>query len=211
MKLQNSPARLLFVGNSYTFRNDLPGLVAQLAPHRVETRNIVAGGASLRRHINSGAVAAALEAEDWDVVILQEQSTLPVKNASRFAASVRELNALIIAHGARTALYQTWARQNAPESQSVLSESYAELAAELGALLIPVGEVWSNVLETHPALQLFDADGSHPAPLGSYLAACVFTAKLWNLNPQSLTVPAALKISVEQAAVARTSAANCLS
>src|SRR5512135_2633891 len=47
--------RMLFVGNSYTARHDLPALVAQLGaeavpPVPIETQAITAGGASLRRH-----------------------------------------------------------------------------------------------------------------------------------------------------------------
>ncbi len=199
-------SRLLFVGNSYTFRNDLPGLIAQMAPMPLESSSIVAGGASLRRHINSGEVAAALGDSRWDFVVLQEQSTLPLKNAARFGAGVRELDAIIRAHGAKTALYQTWARQNAPDTQDALSAEYANLARELGALLVPVGAAWQNVLRNAPNTPLFDADGSHPSPLGSYLAACVFTAALWQRNPLGLALPDGVTISNEHAALLQNAA-----
>jgi hypothetical protein len=195
----NNISRLLFVGNSYIFRNDLPGLITQMAPCAVESQSIVAGGASLRRHINSGAVITALGESEWDFVVLQEQSTLPLKNAARFGASVRELDELIRAHGARTALYQTWARQNAPESQNALSDEYAKLATELGALLVPVGTAWQDVLQKRPNATLFDPDGSHPTPLGSYLAACVFVATLWKTDPRGLEMPQNLKIDAADA------------
>ena len=44
---------LLFIGNSFTARNDLPGRLAKLAAergHRVTHDLISAGGASLRAH-----------------------------------------------------------------------------------------------------------------------------------------------------------------
>jgi len=197
-------SRLLFVGNSFTFRNDLPGLIAQLAPVPIQTQMIVAGGASLRQHINSGAVQAALDNAPWDRVILQEQSTLPFKSPARFAESVRELDELIRGHGAQTALYQTWARQNAPETQDALSGEYAKMAQELGALLVPVGEAWQAVLREWPEAPLYDADGSHPSPAGSYLAACVFAAALWQKNPIGAPLPEKLKI--EDAARLQTAA-----
>ena len=192
-------SRLLFVGNSFTFRNDLPGLIAQMAPVPIETQMIVSGGASLRQHINSGAVQAALESASWDWVVLQEQSTLPIKSPARFADSVREMHALITAHGAQTALYQTWARKNAPETQNVLSSEYAKLATELGARLVPVGAAWQGVLHEKPDAPLYDTDGSHPSPVGSYLAACVFVAALWAKNPSGAPVPDALKMKSEDA------------
>lgn len=202
----NSPTRLLFIGNSYIFRNDLPGLIACLAPHQIETQSIVAGGASLRRHINSGAVKEALEGAQWDVVILQEQSTLPLKNAVRFHASARELHELIKAHGTKTAFYQTWTRQNAPESQGALSAAYETIARELGALLLPVGDAWQIALKKKSDLPLHDDDGSHPTPLGSYLAACVFAATLWPRDPRGLPLPDGLKITPDDAALVRDAA-----
>ena len=51
------PMKVLFIGNSFTARNDLPGLIARLAEVRgkaLEHRLIQAGGASLRAHWNAG-------------------------------------------------------------------------------------------------------------------------------------------------------------
>lgn len=200
-----SPSRLLFVGNSFTFRNDLPALISQMAPHEIESQMIVAGGASLRNHINSGAIKTAL-AQTWDMVILQEQSTLPIKNTRRFHENVREVQTLIEESGAQTALYQTWARKNVPETQETLSVAYENIAHEIGARLIPVGRAWQAALKMQSDLPLYDADGSHPAPLGSYLAACVFVAKLWDKDARGLLVPDGWKISDENAALVRDAA-----
>src|SRR4029077_21150520 len=81
-----APLNVLFVGNSFTARNDLPGLVAALAaaagkPFRHQL--VQAGGASLRAHWNAGHAARLIERGRFDVVVLQEQSTLPAKNAGR--------------------------------------------------------------------------------------------------------------------------------
>ena len=212
--MNSSAARLLFIGNSFIFRNDLPALIGQMAPHEIETQNIVAGGASLRLHLNSGAIENALDEAKWDIVVLQEQSTLPIKNTKRFHENVREVQQLIEKTGAQTALYQTWARQNAPETQDTLNRAYETIAEEIGALLIPVGAAWQKALampnegqnEMQNDLPLYDADGSHPAPLGSYLAACVFVSKLWNQDARGLLVPEALKLGASHAATVRDAA-----
>jgi len=184
--------RILFIGNSYSARNDLPGLVARLAKERgvvVEHRLISAGGASLRQHLNAGTALAAIAEESYDIVVLQEQSTLPVKNAARMHDSVRDFHAAIEAAGARTALYMTWARSDAPEAQQVLTKAYATIAAELGAELVPVGMVWERFLRTHEHPLLHDDDKSHPAPAGSYLAACVFLISLLGEDPVGIDAP----------------------
>ena len=179
-------ARLLFIGNSFTARNDVPGLLASLAESRgkaLEHRLISAGGASLRMHWNKGEAPREIERTRYDWVVLQEQSTLPVKNARRMHENIRLFDAPIRASGARMALYLTWARAHAPESQAVITDAYTGIAGELGAAVVPVGVAWERVLAKpgHPVLH--DKDGSHPTLAGSYLAACVFLAVLFGENP----------------------------
>jgi hypothetical protein len=182
----------LYVGNSFTGRNNLPMLLARLAEGRgvaVEHRLISAGGASLRQHLNAGTALEAVADGGYDVVVLQEQSTLPGKNAARMHENVRDFHAAIEAAGARTALYMTWARKNAPEMQQAISTAYAGIAAELGATLVPVGMVWERFLRDHDQPVLHDSDGSHPALTGSYLAACVFLIALLQEDPVGLDAP----------------------
>src|SRR5256885_12808708 len=96
---------VLFIGNSFTARNDVPGMIEQLAASRgktLEHRLISAGGASLRMHWNKGAAREAIAGTRYDYVVLQEQSTLPVKNAKRFHENVRQFDEAIRASGART-------------------------------------------------------------------------------------------------------------
>ena len=194
-----TPTRLLFVGNSYTSRNDLPRLVAALAaaaetPRIVETAMIVAGGASLKRHWNRGRVQQALEASPWDHVVLQEQSTLPVKNRVRHHENVRLFVDPIRRRGARMALYVVWARANAPHTQRDLDTAAAEIAAECDASVVPVGAAWASVLRERPDVALFEADGSHPTAAGSYLAACTFAERLLDVRVRGHAVSDRLKL-----------------
>ena len=175
--------RALFIGNSFTARNDLPGLLAQLVcaggKGALECELISGGGASLRTHLNKGAAQTRLQASRWDYVVLQEQSTLPVKNPKRSGENIREFDAIIKATPAHTVLYMTWARQNAPETQAALSETYTEVGRAIGATVVPAGLAWQHCLAAHPEIVLHDKDQSHPNLAGSYLAACTFYATLF--------------------------------
>jgi hypothetical protein len=177
---------VLFIGNSFTQRNNLPGLIAKMAETRgKELRHtlISAGGASLRQHWNAGRAPRAIENGGYDRVVLQEQSTLPIKNAARFAENVRLFDPAIKAAGAETVLYLTWARAHAPESQQALTDAYTAIGAELGATVVPAGEAWRRFLAKHRDPVLHDKDQSHPALAGSYLAACAFYAVLFEESP----------------------------
>ncbi len=200
-----APTRILFIGNSYTSRNALPRLVAALAatahdPGRVDVDAIVAGGASLRRHWNAGKAQQALASTAWDCVVLQEQSTLPVKNSVRYHENVRLFAAEIAKHGASTVLYLTWPRQHAPQSQAAITHAVEAIAEEVGARVVPVGPVWQMAMREDPGLALYVEDGSHPSAAGSYLAACVFFATLFDQRPVGTAVSDRLKLDRNTAA-----------
>jgi hypothetical protein len=182
----DAPLKVLFIGNSFTARNNLPGLIAQLAATQgksMEHRLISAGGASLRMHWNAGQALKAIKEVHYDHVVLQEQSTLPVKNAQRMHENVRLFDEAIKNAGAKMVLYMTWARQHAPETQEAIADAYTSIGRELGATVVPVGLAWQSFLRKHDQPILHDKDQSHPTLAGSYLAACVFLGVLFGESP----------------------------
>jgi len=184
-----SALNILFIGNSFTARNNVPELTAQTAAARgrkLAHSLISAGGASLRMHWNKGEAQRVLAATRFDYVVLQEQSTLPVKNVSRMHENVRLFDDAIRSAGSKTVLYMTWSRQFEPQNQKLITDAYDEIGAELGAIVVPVGVAWQQALAKHPDLNLYDKDGSHPSLAGSYLAACVFFSVLYNENPAGI-------------------------
>src|SRR5262249_24970588 len=165
----SAPLKVLFIGNSFTARNDLPNLIARLAAvrgKRLEHRLVSAGGASLRMHWNTGEAQKAIKEGRYDHVVLQEQSTLPVKNAKRMHENVRLFDAAIKAAGSTTVLYMTWARLSAPESQRAITDAYAGIGRELRATVVPVGLAWQRFLAQHDRPVLHDRDQSHPTLAG---------------------------------------------
>ena len=174
--------RILFIGNSFTTRNDLPGMLDELARHAgitIEHQVISAGGASLRRHFNAGA-SDDIRGGKWDYVILQEQSTLPIKNSARFHENVREYVQAIEDCGAELVLYMTWARKKEPENQKMLADAYYEIGTELGAVVVPAGRAWELMMASHDEPPLHAEDGSHPTVAGTFLAAYTFFATLFD-------------------------------
>jgi hypothetical protein len=191
--------RMLFIGNSYTSRNRLPWLLADMAaaadpPRPVHVDAIVAGGASLRRHWNAGVALQAMDKAGWDYVVLQEQSTLPLKNRERYHDNVRLFAAEIARRDAAVVLYLTWSRRQSPHSQDALTRAVEEIGIEIGALIIPVGPAWHAALREHPDIALYADDGSHPTAACSYLAACVFHVTLFDEPPPGEAVAERLKL-----------------
>jgi hypothetical protein len=199
------PKRVLFIGNSYTYYNNLPRVLEALAasaspPERLETRAVVVGGARLQTHWDEGDALDALREGGWDYVVLQEQSTLGIllvngrheindperilfPYARRFHEEARK-------KGAKTVLALTWSRRHAPEAQARLNHAFFTLGRELGATVAPIGLAWQSVREQHPGIPLYVDDGSHPAPAGTYLAACTLYATLFGRSPEGLALSA---------------------
>lgn len=173
---QPAPLRVLFIGNSYTYYNDLPAMLTNMAaasPQPILADAVTEPGATLQLLWDEGKALKKIRSQPWDFVILQEQSLRPTTDPELMRRYARKFDAAIREKGARTVFYLTWARLNKPEMQDVLDRAYSELAKELGALLAPVGPAWKRALEKTPKLPLHLEDGSHPTPTGSYLAACV--------------------------------------
>lgn len=194
------PLRVLFVGNSHTYVNDMPLLVQKLAAaagdRPLAYEMIADAGARISEHVANGKAAAALSGGDFHVLVLQEQQQLPSWSAEQrqremiAPALLLSLNAR--ARGVRTILTMVWARRagdpgNAPndtyEAMHARSvRGHIEAAQQLGAALAPASIAWQRALERRPELELWQPDGSHPALAGSYLAACVIYQALYEKN-----------------------------
>jgi hypothetical protein len=185
--------RVLFVGNSFTFKNSLPALVRDLAAGDrgaapIYSVEYAAPGWSLRQAADDDGLADLLGDVHWDVVVLQEKSWLLSYPEDRwrhdtYPYAVR-LKGQIDRHGARTLLFMTWGymlgdRWAQPHDayaamQARLADGYSKLGLALGADVARAGLAWAEALRREPSLPLWADDGKHPSLLGSYLAACVF-------------------------------------
>lgn len=184
------PHRILFIGNSYTYSNGginthLQNLVSELNDDLLFIAEAHAqGGATLQTHYNNANVIELIEAGNWDYVVLQGQSTMPVEDPEFMFQYARLLDGVITGAGAKTAFFMTWAREYDPEMIEPLAASYTAIAEELGAELVPCGRAFQLALEQDEDLVLHVADGSHPSNLGTYLATCTFYAELFETSPQ---------------------------
>ena len=215
-----SCTRVFFIGNSYTFVNDLPNTFAKLARsggHKVEVGMSAQGGWTLAQHNGSPETLRLLNSTKWNFVVLQEQSQIPSVEAARtqgmFPAArglVQKVNAI----GAVPVFFITWAhRDGFPENgmnykdmQNQINYGYTQIAQELHAMAAPVGPAWSIAVEKHPELSLWQDDGSHPTEVGTYLAACVFYSVIFHESPEDLSYRADL--SKETAKILQTLASQ---
>jgi hypothetical protein len=191
--------RVLFIGNSYTSVNDLPATFARLAASAgrpVETGMIAPGGAFLADEAASADVAGAVAGTHWGVVVLQEQSERPASNEvdAAMIPAVITLTGEARAAGASVYLLATWAhrdgwpgaRQDYATMQRAIDAAYARAASRSGTFVVAAGDAWQRARAEAPGIVLWQDDGSHPTPAGTYLAACVLLRSIAHVDPRGL-------------------------
>ena len=205
--------KVLFVGNSHTYYNDMPKMVAELAAAAGMERPLhpvmeAPGGAGFAEHLANGRVQAHLSRDRWDYVVLQDQQQRPSFTFNRervdkwFYIPARTLDVMIRTAGAKTILFMTWARQPGDpgsiegdtydKMQARVRDAYTTLAQEIDATVATVGLAWQSAYHERPSLPLWMHDGSHAQRAGSYLAACVLFATIYEQSPLSNTYTAGL-------------------
>src|SRR5690554_108604 len=189
--------KVLFIGNSYTSSNNLPSLISSMATadgNTLTTDAHMPGGAQLNAHAVNPIVLNKIVAEDWDFVVLQEQSQKPsfpdvqVQNdvypyAEILVDSIYSNNECSV-----PLFYNTWGKESG-ESQWIgintfekmnqrLFNAYTFMADQADGMMSPVGIGFAHIKQDVAAVvnftALYNPDQSHPSIYGSYLAACIF-------------------------------------
>ena len=174
--------RILMLGNSFTFVNHMPDMLARLTGAEVvqHTR----GGARLAEQLNPSTkmgarTQVALRDEKWDYVVLQEMSNGPITSKESFLKNTALLCEQIRANGAKPILYATWAYEKGgkqlaefgmdyEEMYRQMYEAYHDAAEQNHALIADAGRRFYELADTR---SLYAADGCHPNEEGSRIAA----------------------------------------
>ena len=213
---------ILFIGNSYTYFSDLPTLFSSLCAangQEVRVDSVTCGGRRLYENLNefmsdfnpddeySKKISELVEETEYDVLFLQEQSCLPIVEPQMFLAGVVGLSTIIGAW--RTVLYATWGRADGSDTlthfgwtrESMtkgLYDAYCQAAEIAHAEVSPVGLCFAKIVESHPEIDLYDPDKSHPSYAGTCVAALSHYKTVFGEMPRDLS---ALKLESDAAAV----------
>ena len=201
---------ILFIGNSYTYYNDMPTIFQALARENGKDVTVTAVTKGARRldayrfteDATTQKLVDALAQQRYDVCFLQEQSVLPAQNYDSFAEGIRIVSGLLGDRVDRVVLYATWGRKAGHKTlesngwdtetmANLLSDSYEKAGAEFGFTVSPVGKAFLWVYTRHPEVELYDPDMTHPSYAGSCLAALTHYRTLFGEYPEN---PACLQL-----------------
>lgn len=180
---------VLFIGNSLTYTNDLPRTLADLARSAGDTitvSTVAAPDFALVDHLRDGRATRAIAQGWWTHVVLQQGPSSTPINRDSLIVVTKLVAEQIRAAGARPALYSVWPALENRATFARAIESYRLASESVDGLYLPVAAAWQRVLDVDASVPLYAADGLHPAPLGTYLAALVLYERIVGKDARQL-------------------------
>lgn len=167
--------KTLFIGNSHTFFNDMPGIFQSICrEHGIEMHvtMLTKGGMGLDWHMEQEQTRFNIAYGGYDYVVLQHTAH-PMGDFDNMRKGAQTLVTWAKEAGSTPVFYQTWAMKGDEGHQPFMSGVYELLGRELGVQVAPVGDMWQQYRLAHPEEELYFTDGQHASPAGSRLAAQV--------------------------------------
>ncbi len=195
--------KILFIGNSYTYYNDMPteifAKMCESAGISVAVRAITKGGESLLGHATEGhpryaEIEEAFTSEHYDYLILQEQSDTPAVKREAYFAGLDHFIKKGRENGATVFLYGTWRKKEGHKNYEKYSLTKSELSEKLNSTFceaaktfgIGVAFVDPPFIEAENTPNLpdpYNEDRSHPTYVGSFIAALTIIKTIFGISP----------------------------
>lgn len=182
-------AKVLFLGNSLTYSNDLPLIVkaiARQAGKSLTVASVTQGGANLEDLYRQTNALAEIARGRYALVILQQGPSSLLESqqdlrlwAGRFEEPIRD-------SGARPALYMVWPDETRLAFFDAVRTSYLNAALDVDGMFIPAGETWQSAWRAEPGMPLYGSDRFHPSATGSYAAALSIFSEFYRQSPVGL-------------------------
>jgi len=189
--------KILFIGNSYTYFNDMPKSIfekmAKSVGIDVEVSAITKGGETLaghqtEGHVTYGVVSEIFEKVKFDFAVFQEQSDRPATDPEAYFEAIGRLIKRACGSGAECVVYGTWPKKaghknlekygmTVSEMAEKLDASFVSAAERFGARVALVGPCFCVSEDESSLPNPYSDDLSHPSYAGSYMAAlCILNA-----------------------------------
>lgn len=197
--------KVLFIGNSFTFYSDVPDLTYKIATDlkcKINVDSVTKGAHTLEKFSDptdemGKIVYEKLENNQYDYVILQEQSSRPLNAYDKFYAGVSTLKDAINKYqkNCDIRLYETWGyaeeaaahKYDIPTMEKELRKAYDNVATSLDLKVHYVGKAFTYIYENNKDINLYFTDNKHPSYTGAFLSALVHVGNIFKTDFTNLT------------------------
>lgn len=196
--------KVLFIGNSFTFFNDMPKMFENLARENgkdVRIFSVTCGGHKLCEYANGDdeytrQIDELIKTHCFDICFLQEQSLTPITNYDLFIQGLTGLVDKLKPVVEKFILYETWGRKSGcPELEELattnkdmtfnLADAYYNASQVINAQVSYVGLNFYDVYSQKKEIELYNEDMAHPSYTGSCLAVLTHYHKVFGSYPEN--------------------------
>ena len=174
--------RILFVGNSLTYTNDLPSLVTDKAAKKnviVQTEMLALPNYALTDHWNEGKLQDMLEIKHYDFVVVQQGPSSQEEGRVMLLDAGKKLENVCSNQNSKLVFFMVWpAYPNFYNFDNVI-KNYTNAAIAANAILCPVGTAWKKYIDETGDLSYYGPDQFHPSLKGSKVAAEIIVKTLF--------------------------------
>ncbi|MEM9362978.1 MAG: SGNH/GDSL hydrolase family protein [Bacteroidota bacterium] len=174
--------KLLFVGNSLTYYNDLPDLVKQEALKKnihLNVDMVAYPNYALIDHWDDGKVQKMIKEENYDFVLIQQGPSSQSYGREVLFDYGRRFKTLCDTNGAQLTFFMVWPSKNHFTTFDSVIKNHEDAAKAINAGICPVGKVWKTHFDTTADYSFYGSDGFHPSLKGSQAAAKVIITCLF--------------------------------
>jgi hypothetical protein len=208
--------KILFVGNSLTFINMIPWLVAdfstKLRHDTPDVYQLLKPGANLETHDRLGHFKKLVENQKFDYVVIQEQTGRSLDEPAEVEKWLKRSAETAKISGARVIVFEPWVNRIFSDEQSLIHQNFEQANKRLGLTLAPVGDAFFDERTEKTKLKVYAEDDHHASASGSYLAACILYETIFGSNcagaPSSVSVKGAYNLDVPLVQLSKEQAAS---
>ncbi len=180
--------RVLFIGNSHTYYNDMPRIVQQLmeaAESPIEVTMLTRGGEHLSGHIANEQTKFNILYGKYDFVVLQEV-TSEFPETKEYLECVQTLKGWCDEAGAKCGLTMNFADAKNNPPQDMLESVVTAIGNYLNLPVARAGAAFQRAKQFLSDIELYAEDNHHASYNGSYLIALSIVHDFFQVEPKGL-------------------------
>lgn len=165
---------ILFVGNSLTYTNNLPGILEEIAiefGESIKTTTLAFPNYAIEDHWNDGIFQKKLIENKFEYVIIQQGPSSQPDGKEMLVSYGAKMKLECNKNGAELAYFMVWPSKRYFYTFDGVIKNYSYAAESNKAILFPVGRLWKKYEASTNTVILYGSDDFHPSKAGSFLAA----------------------------------------
>lgn len=178
--------KILFIGNSKTYRQNMPLIFKRLVEKSGKDISIdkaTKPGACLLELYDEIEVLEKINSEKWDYVVIQERTIKALQDdISEFEeGSVKLVNAILKNNSETQIIYNACGVHSdfSVEEYETTNNHYEQIAKITNGKVCYQGSAFIGFHNLFPEIELYE-DKQHPTLVGAYLSACCLYDTIYN-------------------------------